>query len=203
MTYLINEIFYTIQGEGVHTGQAAVFVRFSRCNLWTGREEERHKAICKFCDTDFLKVTYRFSPEDLVDAIQTEAGPGCDFIVFTGGEPSLQLDAALVHTLRNKGFYIAVETNGTHPLPVGINWICVSPKAGTTLHVTAGNELKLVYPQDGIDPAEFEGLAFSEFWLSPMHGPNLAENTAASVEYVLAHPQWRLNIQTHKVIGVR
>lgn len=204
MTYLINEIFYTLQGEGYWSGRAAVFVRFSRCNLWTGREEDRATAICQFCDTDFLHGE-RLSLDVLMDDVYTNwpAASVTPMVVLTGGEPTLQIDAALIDALHDDGFYIAIETNGTRPLPDGIDWVCVSPKAGTKLAVTTGDELKLVYPQDGAEPELFDGWAFDHFWLSPMDGPNLAENTAAAVEYVLKHPQWRLNVQTHKVVGIR
>lgn len=201
--YLVNEVFYTLQGEGVHTGRPAVFVRFSRCNLWSGREQDRATAICRFCDTDFTHAD-SYTLIELVAAIDA-AWAGTDgrrMVVFTGGEPSLQLDAALVGAVARRGYYVAVETNGTRPLPA-VNWVCVSPKAGTTLAVRKGDELKLVYPQDGAAPEDFAWLRFNTFWLSPMDGPDLADNTKAAVEYVLANPAWRLNVQTHKMIGVR
>ena len=206
MTYHINEIFYSIQGEGYWTGRPAVFVRFSRCNLWTGREQDRPKAICKFCDTDFTAAE-RLDLDDLLDWVygawpSWPLGKMRRMVVLTGGEPALQVDPILISVLHKAGFYIAIETNGTRRLADGIDWICVSPKAGSPLQVRSGDELKLVYPQ-WIDPADLEHLDFAHFWLSPMDGPNLAQHTAAALEYVLAHPQWRLNIQTHKVIGVR
>jgi 7-carboxy-7-deazaguanine synthase (Cx14CxxC type) len=201
--YIVNEVFLTIQGEGAHTGRTAVFCRFSRCNLWTGREQDRHKAICKFCDTDFASYT-GMSLEALVAAIEA-CWPGADapMVVFTGGEPAIQLDEQLLDALHEVGYYIAIETNGTITLPRGIDWICVSPKADTKLRVYSGDELKLVYPQPEAPPERFADMLFGRFWLSPMDGPNLAQNTAAALDYVLAHPQWRLNIQTHKVIGAR
>lgn len=201
MTYLVNDIFYTLQGEGYWTGRPAVFVRFARCNLWNGREEDRAKSVCWFCDTDFNDAE-RMGIGALVDRI-SELSNGCGFIVFTGGEPSLQLDNILVDALHSLGLYIAVETNGTKDLPLGVDWVCVSPKENAPLHVTEGNELKLVYPQREASPERYERMNFCHFWLSPMDGPNLAENTQSALEYVLEHPQWRLNIQTHKVIGVQ
>lgn len=191
MTYLINEIFYSIQGEGIQTGRPAVFVRFSRCNL-----------ACSWCDTDFSAAT-RYSLTELRDAIDalwpTRSG---GLVILTGGEPSLQVDDALIQVLRSRNHEIAIETNGTRPLPERIDWICVSPKANAPLLVTRGDELKLVYPQ-WIDPADLEHLDFSHFLLSPMDGPELAENTAAAMDYCLKNPRWRLNIQTHKVVGAR
>lgn len=201
MTYLVNSIFYTLQGEGYWSGRPAVFCRFSRCNLWTGREEDRAKSVCWFCDTDFLHGD-RYGLGELVSEI-TRVADGCRFIVFTGGEPALQLNEALIDELHDLGFYIAVETNGTKHLHTEIDWVCVSPKENAPLRVTDGDELKLVYPQREASPERFEGWAFDHFWLSPIDGPDLQANTAAAVEYVLAHPRWRLNVQTHKVIGVK
>lgn len=205
MTYRVNEIFYTLQGEGHWTGRPAVFCRFSGCNLWSGREKDRGTAICKFCDTDFTAAA-DYELEDIVDAIE-DAWPrpetyGHRMVVFTGGEPALQLDWPLVYALHLLGYYVAVETNGTKALPPNVDWVCVSPKT-RTLRVMAGDELKLVFPQDKLKPESFAGKAFTRFWLSPMDGPRLAENTAAAVDYVKKHPQWGLSIQTHKVIGVR
>lgn len=205
MTYHVNEVFYTIQGEGFWTGRAAVFCRFSRCNLWTGREEDRARAICKFCDTDFLSAS-KFELDELVEAIKMawpDKAPN-PMVVFTGGEPMLQLDRQLAYKLRQcHGFYVAVETNGTiKQRPDNIDWVCVSPKVNATLQIHEGDELKLVYPQ-GPDPSPYLGLKFDHFWLSPMDGPNLEENTHLAVEYVQQNPAWRLNIQTHKVVGVR
>lgn len=201
--YLVNEVFYTLQGEGYWTGRPAVFVRFSRCNLWSGREQDRATAVCRFCDTDFTHAD-SYTLTELIAAIDGAlAGVyGRRMVVFTGGEPSLQLDGALVHAVSASGYYVAVETNGTRPLPA-VDWVCVSPKAGATLAVRRGDELKLVYPQDGAAPEDFAWLPFSTFWLSPMDGPDLADNTQRAVEYVLKHPRWRLNVQTHKMIGVR
>jgi 7-carboxy-7-deazaguanine synthase len=203
VTYHINEIFYTLQGEGAWTGHAAVFCRFSGCNLWSGYEEDRAGAICTFCDTDFVDSTV-YELEDLVEHID-DHWPGNDdhkLVVLTGGEPAKQIDFELVRALHLAGFVVHVETNGTLDLPPNLDWVCVSPKT-RTLRVRHGSELKLVYPQERITPDLFERLSFGRFSLSPMDGPDLAENTAAAVEYVLAHPQWRLNIQTHKMIGVR
>lgn len=201
MTYLINECFYTLQGEGYWSGRAAAFCRFSRCNLWSGKEEDRHRAICQFCDTDFSDYT-EYSEIELVEAIDDAAPGDHRMVVFTGGEPALQLGDDLVGDLRNRGFYVAVETNGTLPLP-DVDWVCVSPKT-PRLRIRQGNELKLVYPQTGrMQPDTYEDLEFDHFWISPMDGPNLTENTQVAVEYVKAHPQWRLNTQTHKQIGIR
>lgn len=204
--YLVNEVFMTLQGEGYWTGRPAVFCRFSRCNLWTGREEDRATAICRFCDTDFLHGE-RVSLDDLIGRVctawPTGFGHGDPMVVLTGGEPTLQADKLLMDELHNYGFYIAIETNGTRTLPGGLDWVCVSPKAGTQVAVQSGDELKLVYPQDGADPELFERWAFDHFWLSPMDGPELTDNTAATVAYVLGHPRWRLNVQTHKLVGVR
>lgn len=205
MTYLVNEIFYTIQGEGYWTGRPAVFVRFSRCNLWTGREKDRFTtAICQFCDTDFLHGE-RLSLRDISDRVDELSGDTMPMIVLTGGEPLLQVDKFMILWLRQRGHYVAVETNGTQPLPAPVDWLCVSPKRGAPLNVISGDELKLVYPQDGFDPSWCLNAAmkFDHYWLSPMDGPHLAENTEAALNYVLDHPRWRLNIQTHKVIGVR
>lgn len=205
MSYLINEVFYTIQGEGYWSGRPAVFCRFSRCNLWTGREQDRASAVCQFCDTDFVSGE-RMHLEHLVDAILGEwprmaANP---MVVFTGGEPLLQLDERLVWAMKDLGFYIAVETNGTvSPIPDGVDWICVSPKILTRLEVSSAHELKLVYPQLGVPPEQLVDYPADHLWLSPMDGPDLEANTAATVDYVKRDPRWRLNIQTHKVIGVR
>ena len=210
MAYNVKEIFYTLQGEGFHTGRPAVFCRFTSCNLWTGREADRGRAICTFCDTDFVGTDGpgggRFrDAAALADAINDawpETGSEHRMVVCTGGEPLLQLDAELVEKLHARGFYIAVETNGTQTAPPGLDWICVSPKIGAPLTLTAGDELKLVYPQAGGEPEQFEHLNFSSFRLSPMDGPNVRENTAAAVEYCLKRPQWRLSLQTHKYLGI-
>jgi len=202
MSYLVNEVFYTLQGEGYWTGRPAVFCRFSRCNLWTGREEDRHRAVCQFCDTNFLHGD-KYSEIELAEAIDNLAPPENRMVVFTGGEPSLQLDQGLVDDLRNRRFYVAIETNGTRQLP-DLDWVCVSPKANTVPAVRTADEMKLVFPQTNMPPELAWCLIKADhYWLSPMDGPNLAENTAKAVDYVQDHPQWRLNIQTHKVIGVR
>lgn len=212
MTYRLKEIFYTLQGEGSHAGRSAVFARFTSCNLWTGRESDRHRAICQFCDTDFVGTDGpgggRFATADqLADAIAaTWAGQphraAQPYVVCTGGEPLLQLDEAAVAALHDRGFEVAVETNGSQPAPAGLDWICVSPKAGAPLKLTAGHDLKLVYPQDGAPPEAFECLAFDRFLLQPMDGPDREKNTRLAIEYCLAHPHWRLSLQTHKYLGI-
>lgn len=213
MTYQVKEVFYTLQGEGSHAGRSAVFCRFAACNLWSGRESSRASAICQFCDTDFVGTdgpgggTFR-TASDLVDAIsatwQGSAHPRArKFVVCTGGEPLLQLDTELVDRLHDAGFEVAVETNGTQPAPAGLDWICVSPKANADLVLTSGNELKLVFPQEGADPSRYEDLDFPSLLLQPMDGPNAADHTKQAIEYCLEHPQWRLSLQTHKFIGVR
>ena len=220
--YTVKELFYTLQGEGGNAGRAAVFCRFSGCNLWTGRERDRHAAICRFCDTNFVGVGPdggRFATAaELAQAAAarwsagagrapgaSRAGGARPLVVCTGGEPLLQLDAATVDALHTAGFEVAVETNGTQPAVPGLDWICVSPKAGAPLVLDAGDELKLVYPQPEPEaqPERFAALPFRQLWLQPMDGPALAANTAAAVAYCLAHPEWRLSIQTHKVAGVR
>ncbi|HEY0780707.1 MAG TPA: 7-carboxy-7-deazaguanine synthase [Gemmatirosa sp.] len=223
--YTVKEIFYTLQGEGANAGRAAVFCRFAGCNLWTGREADRHRAICRFCDTDFVGVGPdggRFANAAALAAAvadRWQAGTGSapaaargagvrPLVVCTGGEPLLQLDAAAVDALHAAGFEVAVETNGTQAAPPGLDWVCVSPKAGAPLRLAAGDELKLVYPQPEsvAQPACFDGLEFRYFWLQPMDGPDravVAANTAAAVAYCLAHPRWRLSVQTHKVTGIR
>ena len=208
--YTVKEIFYTLQGEGANAGRPAVFCRFSGCNLWTGREADRATAICDFCDTDFVGVGPdggKFATADaLADAVAerwpTEE-PARRFVVCTGGEPLLQLDAAAVEALHARGFAVAVETNGTQQPPPGLDWICVSPKARAPLVLRHGNELKLVYPQPDLDPGSFERLDFSEFFLQPMDGPELAENTRKATAYCLEHPRWRLSVQMHKLLGIR
>ncbi|MGJ3261142.1 MAG: 7-carboxy-7-deazaguanine synthase [Rhodospirillales bacterium] len=210
MTYQVKEIFYTLQGEGRHTGRPAVFLRFAGCNLWTGREQDRAGAVCDFCDTDFVGTDGagggRFADADaLADAVRMAwpAGGGTiPFVVMTGGEPLLQVDAALTRALHARGFEIAVETNGTIAAPDGIDWICVSPKADADLKQVTGNELKLVYPQAKALPERFEGMAFDYFMLQPMDGPDAAANTRACVDYCRDHPNWRLSLQTHKVLGI-
>lgn len=203
MSYLINEIFHSIQGEGVNTGRAAIFIRFSRCNLWTGREEDRAGAVCTFCDTDFRHAD-RMSLFDIRDRVIELRGGTYPMLVLTGGEPLLQADPLLINCLRDMGHYVAVETNGTQALPSApLDWVCVSPKGNARLKLRYGDELKLVYPQRNARPEFYELLDFRVFWLSPMDGPNLTENTAAALDYVKAHPRWRLNVQTHKQIGAR
>lgn len=210
MTYAVKEIFYTLQGEGANTGRAAVFCRFAGCNLWNGREHDRAEAICQFCDTDFVGTNGPgggsfATPEALASAVAAawpEPGGGRRFVVCTGGEPLLQLDAALLRALHNEGFEVAVETNGTVPPPAGVDWLCVSPKAGAELVVRCGDEIKLVFPQPGAEPERFERLPFSHFFLQPMDGGDRQANTAAALHYCLAHPRWRLSLQTHKLLGI-
>jgi 7-carboxy-7-deazaguanine synthase len=211
MTYTIKEIFYTLQGEGTHTGRPAVFCRFAGCNLWTGRERDRANAICSFCDTDFFGVgpdggKFR-TADELADAIArcwpSVNGHGKRFVVCTGGEPLLQLDEAAVAALHARGFEVAIETNGTLEPPSGLDWICVSPKAGSQTILRRGNELKLVYPQPGTQPETFEADDFDHFYLQPMDGPLVGRNTELALEYCLAHPQWKLSLQTHKFVGIR
>jgi 7-carboxy-7-deazaguanine synthase len=209
MSYAVKEIFLTLQGEGGQAGRPAVFCRFAGCNLWSGREVDRTEAVCKFCDTDFVGMDGpgggRFAnAQALADAVQAEwqGGPDDRLVVLTGGEPLLQLDAELIAALHARGFSLALETNGTIAAPAGVDWICVSPKADAEVVQIRGQELKLVYPQKGVDPARFEGLDFERFLLQPMDGPALAENTRAAIAYCLAHPRWRLSVQTHKYLGI-
>jgi 7-carboxy-7-deazaguanine synthase len=209
MSYAVKEIFLTLQGEGGQAGRPAVFCRFAGCNLWSGREQDRAEAVCKFCDTDFVGMDGegggRFADADaLAAAVEAawEGGAENRLVVLTGGEPLLQLDEPLIASLHARGFSLALETNGTIVAPQGVDWICVSPKADAPVVQTHGQELKLVYPQDGVDPARFEGLAFERFALQPMDGPALAENTRAAIVYCLAHPRWRLSVQTHKYLGI-
>jgi 7-carboxy-7-deazaguanine synthase len=209
MTYQVKEIYYTLQGEGARTGRAAVFLRFAGCNLWSGREEDRGLATCQFCDTDFVGTGGpgggKFSsPAALAAAVAGKwpAGAGKPYVVCTGGEPLLQLDAALIDALHRAAFEIGIETNGTIAAPPGIDWICVSPKAGAEFVLKSGNELKLIYPQPGAEPENYADLAFAHFFLQPMDSPARAANTAAAAAYCLAHPQWRLSLQTHKLIGI-
>ena len=209
MAYAVKEMFATLQGEGAQAGRASVFCRFAGCNLWSGREADRREATCRFCDTDFVGTDGvgggRFPDAGmLADAIarlwprrQAER-----FVVFTGGEPLLQLDRALIAAMHERAFTIAVETNGTLEAPEGLDWICVSPKADAPLRQRSGAELKLVFPQDGLDPAALEALDFRYFFLQPMDGPAQADNTRAAISYCLAHPKWRLSVQTHKLIGI-
>lgn len=210
MTYTVKEIFYTLQGEGANAGRAAIFCRFSGCNLWTGREEDRSRAVCQFCDTDFVGIgpeggTF-FTAESIAAAIANAWRGDSDrekLVVCTGGEPLLQVDDELVDALHAVGFAIAVETNGTRNAPSGIDWICVSPKAGAPFVQTSGSELKLVFPQPNAMPSQFDSLEFENFFLQPMDGPDIEENTRLAIEYCMAHPRWRLSVQTHKVVGIR
>jgi 7-carboxy-7-deazaguanine synthase len=212
MTYAVKEIFFTLQGEGANTGRPAVFCRFAGCNLWTGREADRADATCTFCDTDFVGVDGpgggKFaSAGDLARAV-ADAWPAHvsararKLVVCTGGEPLLQMDADIVHALHANGFEIAIETNGTQIPPEGIDWTCVSPKVGAPLVLTSGNELKLVYPQPGGEPERYADLDFEQFFLQPMYGLDRERNTKLALAYCLAHPQWRLSIQTHKLLGI-
>jgi 7-carboxy-7-deazaguanine synthase (Cx14CxxC type) len=219
VSYAVKEIFLTLQGEGAHAGRAAVFCRFAGCNLWSGREADRANAVCQFCDTDFVGTDGTLggrygSAAELAGTIAAqwagtegresqEENQGHRYVVLTGGEPLLQVDAALVDALHGHGFEIAVETNGTILPPEGLDWICVSPKAGSELVLRRGHELKLVYPQANALPEAFESLAFERFSLQPMDGPDVAENTARTIDYCLRHPQWRLSLQTHKTLGIR
>jgi 7-carboxy-7-deazaguanine synthase len=215
MSYSIKEIFYTLQGEGAQAGRAAVFCRFVGCNLWSGREADRATAVCRFCDTDFVGVDGpdggKFESADALAAAIEERWPkdsgggaeGKRFVVCTGGEPLLQLDTALIEALHGIGFEIAVETNGTVAAPAGLDWICVSPKAEAELVQRSGDEIKLVFPQDAAEPGSFASLSFKHFFLQPMDGANRAENTKLALEYCLAHPRWRLSLQTHKFVGIR
>ena len=213
MAYAVKEIFYTLQGEGAHAGRAAVFCRFAGCNLWTGHERDRATAVCQFCDTEFVGTDGpgggKFKhPSDLARAVRATwrtgagTGGGRPFVVCTGGEPLLQLDAPLIDALHAAGFEIAVETNGTQAAPPGLDWICVSPKAGAELVQRAGDELKLVFPQQGAEPERYRDLPFRHFFLQPMDGPDREQATRLAVEYCLAHPEWRLSLQTHKLLGI-
>lgn len=209
-TYSIKEIYHTIQGEGYHTGRAAVFCRFSGCNLWSGREEDRHKAICQFCDTDFWGTDGlnggKFGIDELASKIDElwPDGQSNKFVVFTGGEPLLQLDTALVDALHRLQFKIAIETNGTLPAPPDIDWVCVSPKANTEIILTSGDELKLVYPQKEPEaqPERFEHLDFDHFFLQPLDDPNIEINTTAVINYCKSNPKWQVSLQTHKIMGI-
>jgi 7-carboxy-7-deazaguanine synthase (Cx14CxxC type) len=210
MAYTVKEIFRTLQGEGRQAGRAAVFCRFAGCNLWSGREEDRTEAACRFCDTDFVGADGenggKFADAKSLAALAAELwGPERRhrLVVLTGGEPMLQVDEALIDAFHENGFEVAIETNGTKPVPSSVDWICVSPKAGCPVVQASGDELKLVYPQEGAEPELYEGLAFDHFLLQPMDGPELVRNTKAAIDYCLAHPQWRLSIQTHKTIGVK
>jgi len=207
LIYSIKEIYYTLQGEAYHAGRPAIFCRFSGCNLWSGREEDRHKAICKFCDTDFWGIDGenggKYNDSELVSKILSlwprETAP---FIVFTGGEPALQLDAELIFELKKVDAEIAIETNGTLELPSGIDWICMSPKADTEIVIDVGNELKIVYPQTGVDPSEFLHMDFEHYYIQPMDGPFREQNTKAAIAYCKSHPEWKLSVQTHKLLNI-
>jgi 7-carboxy-7-deazaguanine synthase len=211
MTYAVKEIYYTLQGEGAHTGRPAVFCRFAGCNLWSGREEDRGSAICQFCDTEFVGTDgpgggkFKLANE-LARAAASKWPPASDrgrpLVVCTGGEPLLQLDGDLVQAFHQAGFEVAIETNGTQLSPPGVDWICVSPKARTELNLSAGDELKLIFPQDGAEPELFERLNFRHFFLQPMDGPAREANTRLAVRYCLEHPRWRLSLQTHKLLGI-
>lgn len=212
MPYAVKEIYYTLQGEGINAGRPAVFLRFAGCNLWSGREVDRDRAVCRFCDTDFVGIdgpgggsfgTAQHLATNVSAAWPSDESPRARrLVVCTGGEPLLQLDEALVEALHASGFEVAIETNGTLPLPAGIDWVCVSPKAGAELVVTAGHELKLVVPQAHIDPGQFQDLSFDHFLLQPMAGDLVARNTQLALDYCLAHPQWRLSLQTHKILRI-
>lgn len=212
MSYVVKEIFYTLQGEGANTGRAAVFCRFAGCNLWSGREVDRKTAVCRFCDTDFVgtdgpgggRFTDAVSLAGAVKGIWDAegGGGGCPLVVCTGGEPLLQLDEELVREFHRCGFEVAVETNGTRLPPPGIDWLCVSPKAGSECVLRSGQELKLVFPQNGAEPELFEDLNFNHFFLQPMDGPGRDTNTKLAVRYCLEHPKWRLSLQTHKLLGI-
>jgi len=212
MTYTVKEVYYTLQGEGAQTGRPAVFLRFAGCNLWTGREEDRPTAVCSFCDTDFVGTDGpgggKFRTPEALAAAVAAYWPGTGrpqerpYVVCTGGEPLLQLDASLIQALHHIGFAVGVETNGTQAPPPGLDWICVSPKAGADLVLTAGHEMKLVYPQADARPEQFVHLDFEHFFLQPMDGPDRAANTQAAMAYCLAHPPWRLSLQTHKILHI-
>ncbi|HWZ27387.1 MAG TPA: 7-carboxy-7-deazaguanine synthase [Gemmatimonadales bacterium] len=209
MSYAVKEIYYTLQGEGANTGRPAVFLRFAGCNLWTGREKDRKNAVCRFCDTEFVGTDGpggdTFADAEALAAAVTAAWEGeatSKLVVCTGGEPLLQLDEPAIEALHRARFTVAVETNGTQPVPRGLDWVCVSPKAEAPLVVTGGDELKLVYPQEGGDPGRYDDLAFTHFYLQPMDGPDRERNTKLALAYCLAHPRWRLSLQTHKYLGI-
>lgn len=211
MTYSVKEIFYTLQGEGANAGRPAVFCRFAGCNLWNGREMDRATAVCKFCDTDFVGTDGsdggKFKQAaDLVDTVERLWPKGNDkrrFVVLTGGEPMMQVDQSLIDEFHFRGFFIAVETNGSLEPPQGIDWLCVSPKAGSELIIKTGQELKLVFPQTGVDPDQYTNYNFEHFYLQPMDGILQRENTARAIDYCMLHPHWSLSVQTHKIIGIR
>jgi len=208
MSYAVKELFLTLQGEGAQAGRAAVFCRFAGCNLWSGREEDRADAVCRFCDTDFVGADAgKFADADdlarAIAALWPKGKPGRPYVIFTGGEPLLQLDEALTSAMHVLGFEVGVETNGTQSRPPGINWLCVSPKAGAPLLLTEGDELKLIYPQDGAEPELYTGMAFRNFFLQAMDGPRQTENIRAAAAYCQENPLWRFSLQMHKVVGLR
>lgn len=212
MKYAVKELYYTLQGEGINVGRPAVFLRFAGCNLWSGLEKDRGKAICQFCDTDFVGTNgpgggLFTTAHSLARAVASQwptngSEPVKPFVVCTGGEPLLQLDVPLIDAIHQQGFEVAVETNGTEAAPPGLDWVCVSPKAGAELKLTTGDELKFVFPQSGVDPVDYEGLAFTHFLLQPMDGPDVGRNTQAAVDFCRAHPKWRLSLQTHKLLRI-
>lgn len=210
MTYSIKEIFYTLQGEGAHAGRPAVFCRFSGCNLWSGRESDRPTAACQFCDTDFVgtdgerggKFADSASLAQIINSLWPASYPASKYVVFTGGEPLLQLDALLIQSMHEAGFQIAIETNGTLPIPAGIDWVCVSPKVGTTLAVSKGNELKVIVPQSDQVLADYQSLAFDHFFVQPMDGPDVERNTRLAIDICKSNPQWKLSLQTHKLLQI-
>jgi len=209
MTYSVKEIYYTLQGEGAQTGRPAVFLRFAGCNLWTGLERDRATAVCQFCDTDFVGTDgpgggkFATAAELAAAVADKWPGGGRPYVVCTGGEPLLQLDESALDALHARGFEVGIETNGTQPALPGLDWVCVSPKAGAEVVLTHGNELKLIYPQPGAEPKRYEGLAFDHFFLQPMDDSAREANTLSAIAYCLAHPKWRLSLQTHKLIGIR
>lgn len=212
MSFTVKEIYYTLQGEGANRGRPAVFLRFSGCNLWSGREADRPKAICRFCDTDFVGADREGggvygTADELVNVVESQWPASMNgtrrFVVCTGGEPMLQLDSVVVDALHRRGFEVAIETNGTRPVPCGIDWICVSPKAHSECVLHTGHELKLVYPQVDAEPEKYEHLDFGRFFLQPMDGPELERNTLMAIQYCLEHPKWELSLQTHKLLGIR
>ncbi|HJV50365.1 MAG TPA: 7-carboxy-7-deazaguanine synthase [Noviherbaspirillum sp.] len=209
MTYSVKEVFYTLQGEGTHAGRPAVFCRFSGCNLWSGRESDRASAVCRFCDTDFVstdgELGGKYDGESLavaIDALWPAGYPASKFVVFTGGEPLLQLDAALIDCVHAHGFEIAIESNGTLPVPQGVDWVCISPKVGAELRVRKGNELKVVIPQQDQDLADYESLDFDHFYLQPMDGPDVERNTRLAIALCKERPKWKLSLQTHKLLQI-
>lgn len=210
MTYSVKEIFYTLQGEGTHAGRPAVFCRFSGCNLWSGRESDRASAVCRFCDTDFVgtdgELGGKYADSEIlaatVDSLWPKTYAASKFVVFTGGEPLLQLDAALIDSMHRRGFEVAIETNGTLAVPAGVDWVCVSPKAGSELRVHRGNELKVVVPQEGQTLADYESLEFDHFYVQPMDGPQAENNTRLAIEICKSNPKWKLSLQTHKLLQI-